>query len=135
MKGVSLRLNYLLMKMDKILVVDDEIETCNLLSEFLGRKKYDVSIATSGQEAISKIESNKPDVVLLDIRMPGMDGMEVLRRIKQIHKDIDVIMITAVNEEEVGKKAIGLGASDYITKPIRLNYLETAVLVKLFMKG
>ena len=120
--------------MDRILVVDDEIETCNLLSEFLSRKKYDVSIAMSGQEAISRIESNKPKVVLLDIRMPGMNGMEVLRRVKEMDKDIDVIMITAVNEDEIGKKAIKLGASDYITKPLSLNYLETAVLLKLFMR-
>lgn len=122
------------MKMDRILVVDDEIETCNLLSEFLSRKKYDVSIATSGQEAISRIENNRPKVVLLDIRMPGMDGMEVLRRVKEMDKDIDVIMITAVNEDEVGKKAIKLGASDYITKPLSLTYLDTAVLLKLFMR-
>lgn len=121
--------------MSKILVIDDEIETCNVLSEFLKRKKYDVSIATKGEEGISKVESDKPQVVLLDIRMPGMDGMEVLRRIKQMNKDIDVIMITAVNEEEIGKEAMKLGAFDYITKPISLNYLETVVLFKLFMRG
>ena len=56
------------------------------------------------------------------------------QQIKQKHKDIDVIMITAVNEDEVGKKAMELGAADYITKPLSLNYLETVVLVKLFMK-
>jgi CheY-like chemotaxis protein len=120
--------------MDRILVVDDEIETCNLLSEFLSRKKYDVSIATSGQEAISKIKSNRPEVVLLDIRMPGMDGIQVLRRIKQMDNNIDVIMITAVNEERVGREAIKLGAFDYITKPISLNYLDTSILVRLFTK-
>ena len=120
--------------MNRILVVDDEVGTCNLLSEFLGRKRYDVSIALSAQEAISSIESKRPDVVLLDIRMPGMDGIELLRRIKQFDKDIDVIMITAVNEEGVGRRAIELGAYDYITKPISLDYLEVSVMTNLFMK-
>ena len=117
--------------MERILVVDDEIETCNLLSEFLTRKKYEVNVATSGQEAISKIESDKPKVVLLDIRMPGMDGMEVLRRIKERHKDIAVIMITAVKDEAIGKKSLKLGAYDYITKPLDLEYLEKVLSIKL----
>ncbi len=121
--------------MCRILVVDDEIETCNLLSEFLNRKNYNVSVATDGEEAISKVAALKPHVVLLDIRMPRMDGIEVLRRIKQLDDRIDVVMITAVNDEEMGKMAMRLGAFDYITKPLSLNYLEAVVLVRLFMRG
>ena len=122
------------MEKEKILVVDDEIEICNLLSKFLCKKNYEVSIACSGQEALTKIESFGPQIVLLDIRMPGMGGMEVLRRIKKMDRDIDVIMITGINEEEVGREAIRSGAFDFITKPFNLNYIETAVLLKLFMQ-
>ncbi len=119
--------------MNKILVVDDEIEICNFLSEFLTKKGYDVSVAASGQEAVSLVGSINPEIVLMDIRMPGMDGIEALRKIKQMRDNIEVVMITAVNDEEIAKEAMSVGASDYITKPLSLSYLETVVMVKLFM--
>ncbi|NQT33480.1 MAG: response regulator [Candidatus Omnitrophica bacterium] len=116
----------------KILVIDDEASVCSMLKKFLEMKGYAADIAVSGQEGIDRVRQNAPAIVLLDIRMPGMDGVEVLKEIKRIDKNVNVIMITAVNENEIGKKCIELGAYDYIIKPFDLEYLENALLVKLF---
>ncbi|MGH7361009.1 MAG: response regulator transcription factor, partial [Candidatus Methylomirabilales bacterium] len=70
-------------------------------------------------------------LVLLDVRMPKMDGMEVLRRIREIDPEMGVIMVTAVNEEDVGRKALELGAFDYIVKPLALKYLENSLWYKI----
>ena len=120
--------------MSKILVVDDEIKACELLKRFLEMKGYDVITANSGKDAIEKTKSEKPDAMLLDIRMPGMEGTEVLKRIREFDKDVGIIMVTAVKEEQVGKVALKAGADEYITKPIDFNYLETTLLVDLVMR-
>ncbi len=120
--------------MSKILVVDDEVKACDLLKRFLEKKGYDVITANNGEDAIAKVKNEKPDVILLDIRMPGMEGTEVLKRIREFDKDIGIIMVTAVKEEETGKKALKSGADEYITKPIDFNYLETSILVGLIMR-
>ena len=69
--------------------------------------------------------------MILDISMPGMSGIDTLKGIKEVDPRVGVIMVTAVADQEVAKKAIGLGAYDYITKPMDLNYLETVVIVKI----
>ena len=117
--------------MAKILVVDDEQGVCDMLEKFLKIKGYEVSTALSGEEALTLVKEEKPHIVLLDIRMPEMDGLECLERIKEIDKEIGVIMITAIKQEEVGKKAMELGAYDYITKPLSLQYLQDCLMVKL----
>jgi len=120
--------------MSKILVVDDEVKACELLKRFLEMKGYDVIMANNGEDAIEKAKSEKPDVMLLDIRMPGMEGTEVLKRIREFDKDVGIVMVTAVKEEQVGKEALKAGADEYITKPIDFNYLETTLLVDLIMR-
>jgi DNA-binding NtrC family response regulator len=117
--------------MARILVVDDEQGVCDMLEKFLKIKGYEVSTALSGEEALTLVKEKKPHVVLLDIRMPEMDGLECLERIKEIDEEIGVIMITALKQEEVGKKAMELGAYDYITKPLSLQYLQDCLMVKL----
>ena len=117
--------------MARILIVDDERDICNMLKEFLTDKGHEVHIANSGEEALPIVKKEKPHIVLLDIRMPGMGGIECLRRIKEINKEIGVIMITAVKEERIGKEAMELGAFDYITKPLSLEYLRDVLMVKL----
>jgi len=116
----------------KIMVVDDEPAVCNTLRKFLTTKGYEVITVLSGQEAIEKVREEKPNIILLDIRMPGMDGVETLKRIRDIDKEAGIVMITAVKEDEIGRKCLGLGAYDYITKPIGLDYLETVLMVKIF---
>ncbi len=117
----------------KILIVDDEPEICSLLSDFLAKKGFQVIVAISGQEAISLVKKEKPQLVLLDIKMPGMDGILTLKKIKEIDKEIGVIMITAVQDTELANQAINLGAYDYIAKPFNFEYLETSVWSKIWM--
>ncbi len=117
--------------MGKILVVDDEIEVVRLLKDFLTSKDYEVYTALNGAEALALVKEVKPDIVLLDIIMPGMGGIDTLKEIKKIDPTTAVIMVTAVIDEELAKRAVNLGAFDYITKPINIDYLETCVLVKM----
>ena len=115
----------------KILVVDDEEAVGKMLEKFLTKEGYEVSIALNGKEAIKEVEKEQPQIVFLDIRLPGEDGISVLKTIKKIDKKICVIMITAIKDDEIGKKCLDLGASDYITKPLSLEYLEDILRVKL----
>jgi len=117
--------------MNKILVVDDEVKECELLKRFLERKGYDVITSYTGMHALEKTKSEKPDIILLDIKMPDMDGIEVLRRIRKFDKDVCIIMVTVVNDKSTGMKALKTGADEYITKPIDLNYLEKVIQNKL----
>jgi DNA-binding response OmpR family regulator len=117
--------------MKKILIVDDEVEICGFLKEFLTEKNYIVAVAYDGASAINKAKKFIPHIVLLDIKMPGINGVTTLRKIKKIDPSIVVIMISAVYEEEIAKECVELGAFDYILKPFELNYLETVLLVKI----
>ena len=120
--------------MTKILVVDDEVKECELLRRFLGKKGYTVITANNGMDAIEKVQNESPDVMLLDIRMPGMDGVEVLKCVREFSKKIGIIMVTAVMDEDIAKNTMKLGADEYITKPIDLERLEMHVLVDLIMR-
>jgi DNA-binding response OmpR family regulator len=115
----------------KILVVDDELEVCSALSKFLKHKGYDVNMANNGTSALERIREWKPDIVLLDIIMPGMSGIDVLEHLKGFDPSPAVVMTTAMTDEELAKKTLELGAYDYITKPFNLSYLDTVVLVKM----
>ena len=115
----------------KILVVDDELDVCEAIRNYLMRRGYKIVIATSTQEAITKLLSEKPVLILLDILMPGIDGIECLRRIRDLDKNVPVIMVTCVIDVDTANEALRLGAVDYITKPISFNELETLVSVRL----
>ncbi|MCK4417133.1 MAG: response regulator [Candidatus Latescibacteria bacterium] len=117
--------------MGRILVVDDEVEVCNVLKEFLVSKGYEVCTALDGKAAVSKVKEFRPHIVLLDIIMSGMGGIDTLKEIKKVDPAIGVIMITAVADEQLAKRSLELGAYEYIIKPFDLGYLETAVMVKL----
>ena len=117
--------------MAKVLVVDDEPEAVELLVEFLSSKGYEILTATSGEEALRRVKEDRPHLVLLDIRMPKMSGLEVLKRIREIDAEMGIIMVTAVNEEDVGRQALELGAFDYIVKPLDLKYLERSLWYKV----
>ena len=117
--------------MPRILVVDDEPEAIELLQEFLVAKGYEVLTASSGEEAVQKVKEERPHLILLDVRMPKMNGLDALKRVWEIDQEVGVIMVTAVNEEETGRQALQMGAFDYITKPLDLKYLERSLWVKI----
>ncbi len=117
--------------MARVLVVDDEPDAVELLQEFLTNKGYEVITASSGEEALRKVKEERPHLILLDVRMPGMNGLDVLRQVRQFDQEIGVIMVTAVNEEETGREALKLGAFDYIVKPLNFEYLERSLWYKV----
>ncbi|MEN6464186.1 MAG: HD domain-containing phosphohydrolase [Syntrophaceae bacterium] len=117
--------------MPKILVVDDEHEICSILDEYFTFRNFEVFTAQDGLAAIGKVKEDKPHVVLLDISMPVMGGIETLIEIRKIDPFIGVIMVSAITDEGMIKKALDLGASDYITKPIDLVNIESSVMKKI----
>lgn len=119
--------------MARILVVDDEPDFVELLQEFLTGKGYEVITASDGEEALRKVKEERPHLILLDVRMPRMNGLEVLRQVRLIDQEVGVIMVTAANEEETGRQAMELGAFDYIVKPVDLKYLERSLWYKITM--
>jgi DNA-binding response OmpR family regulator len=92
---------------------------------------YEVFKATDGTAALQMFKDIKPQLVLLDIMMPGISGIDTLKELRKIDPDVPVIMVTGVTDEEVAKSALEFGAYDYVTKPIDFSYLNTTILVKL----
>ncbi|MDD5679882.1 MAG: response regulator [Candidatus Omnitrophica bacterium] len=100
----------------KILVVDDEVSIVQLAKFRLESNNYEVVTATNGKEALEKIKQEKPDAVLLDVMMPELDGLSVLKRIRETDKNLPVFMFTAFSNEERFKVASNLNASGFILK-------------------
>lgn len=119
----------------KILVVDDESDQCEVISYYLANRGYEVITANSTREALAKLLMERPALILLDIRMPEMDGIECLRRIRKLDEEIPVIMVTCVTDLDTAQKALELGAVDYITKPLGYSALETAISTYLLVKS
>jgi DNA-binding NtrC family response regulator len=116
----------------KILVADDEESVREVLKSFFLRKEYDVQTAREGREAIEKIGSYKPDILLLDLKMPDMDGEEVLKYINDNDLKIGVIIITGHPDFIKDRKLLNR-AYDYIVKPFDLDYLNSTVLTKVVL--
>jgi DNA-binding response OmpR family regulator len=100
----------------KVLVVDDEENLRNLVGSYLRAEGFDVAEATDGERAVSAVRRSPPDLVILDVRMPGMDGIDALREIRTF-SDVYVIMLTARAEEADKLIGLSVGADDYLTKP------------------
>lgn len=115
----------------RILVVDDETPVREMLDEYFTTQGYTVETAASGNAALAAIERARPDLVLLDIRMPGIDGVETLRRIRDLDDDIAVIMVTANEDVALARQSVKMGAFDYVAKPIDFAYLDRAVAAGL----
>jgi len=101
----------------KMLVVDDNADLRSNLAQQFMAEDFDVDTAPDGEEALDKIGKENYDIVLLDLKMPGMDGMEVLRKMKATNKNPHVIMLTAVADVATAQECVKLGASDYVSKP------------------
>ena len=116
---------------EKILVVDDDVNICELLRLYLTKEGYQVTIANDGEEGLDKFNQVKPDMVLLDVMMPRMDGLEVCRRIRKLG-NTPVMMLTAKGETFDKVLGLELGADDYITKPF--DSKEMAARVKAVLR-
>lgn len=119
--------------MNRVLLVDDEKSVRSVLAIFLGRSGYKVAEAESGTLALAQLETFQPEIVLLDIRMPGMDGVQTLQKIKERDSKIPVIMVTATTDESIAQETIQPGACDYIVKPFSFEQLQTHLAVHLLM--
>jgi len=117
--------------MIRILVIDDEEEICSLTKSFLTKRNYQVFTANNAAEAINALKTEHPQLVLLDVRLGSVSGMDVLKTIKEIDSNVKVIMVTALNDDENIKEAMSLGANDYITKPFTAAYLNDLLAQKL----
>ena len=113
--------------MRKILVIDDEPEVCELLVDFLSMQGYHAIKASRAVEGLALAENEKPDLVLLDIMMPEIDGLECLRGIRKSSPDSIVIMVSGLKDEKIAKEAIRYGAYDYVSKPFDLSYVKNLV--------
>ncbi len=107
----------------KILVADDEVEVCNALKQFLEEEKFRVDLAHDGEGALAKLDEFKPHCVLLDVRMPYLNGVDALKMIKFRQPDTEVVMVTAVANIKVAEECMRNGAFGYVSKPVDLDYL------------
>lgn len=113
----------------KILVVDDDVDITRVVTKMLSHEDHEVETASSGEEALEKITFRKPDIILLDIMMPRMNGLEVLRKVKEIDPSIYIIMITAFGDIDSYLDAMEWGAFEYMNKPF-----ETEELLRMINK-
>ena len=111
----------------RILVVDDEVKMCLMLQKLLELVKYQVEMAHDGLQALEKINSFQPHCVLLDIRMPHKNGIEVLKEVKSSHPETAVIMMTAVAEQGSKQECLDSGAHAYLLKPIDFKLLQEKI--------
>jgi signal transduction histidine kinase len=118
----------------KILIIDDQVENFEIMEAFLSNDAYQLYYASSGTKAFSLLETLEPDVILLDIMMPEMDGIEVCTRLRNndIYQSIPIIMVTALNTKEDLAHALEQGANDFVTKPI--NSLELCSRVRAHLR-
>jgi DNA-binding NtrC family response regulator len=111
------------MKKVKLLLVDDEAEFVETLQARLALRDLDARVARDGAEALSAVETEEPDVIVLDLKMPGIDGIEVLRRVKQAYPNVEVIILTGHGSKQDEETARSLGAFQYMQKPVDLDKL------------
>jgi len=111
----------------RFLLVDDEVEYIDTLAERLEMRGLDTEVVYLGEAALAYMEHNEPDVVVLDIRMPGIDGIEVLRRIKRDHPTVEVVIATGHGTGVEERIARELGAFAYLIKPVDINELSSAM--------
>ncbi|MBI5287315.1 MAG: sigma-54-dependent Fis family transcriptional regulator [Deltaproteobacteria bacterium] len=113
--------------MKKILIIDDDKSICKTLGLYLSENGFEVSTVFTGSEGIKEVEDKLPRIVILDIRLPDMDGLVVLKKIKETNKDSRVIMITAFSDMETTINAMKQGAYEYIHKPIDIDEVDLAI--------
>ncbi len=111
----------------KVLIADDEVEFASTIVARLNLRKFAATMVNSGKAALAAIEQDPPDVLLLDLKMPDLDGLEVLASLKQKYPNLAVIILTGHGSFEAGRQGMELGAYDYIMKPVDLNLLISKI--------
>ena len=111
----------------RVLVIDDEVKFGCLVAGFLTGRGYQTTVASNSDEALEALERFGPEIVLLDVRMPGLSGLELLKRIRSTPLPPQVIMVTAMDTSEMIDEAMDNGAEGYLCKPIDLNQLEQLI--------
>ena len=120
----------------RILLVDDDKNLSRVIVEYLTEfRGHAVRAVASGEEALAALEHERPDIVLLDVMMPGIGGMETLARMKVLAPELPVLMVTASDDAALTRKALSLGAAGYVTKPFHLDDLEAVVRMHLEPRG
>ncbi|MBP9854373.1 MAG: response regulator [Candidatus Omnitrophica bacterium] len=117
--------------MSKLLIVDDETDIREFAKSFFKKRGIDVTTAGGGKEALLSVKQNNPDLILLDITMEDMSGVEVLRTLRENKNNVKVIMVTGIENEETVNEANSYGIKGYIHKPLILEELEQIVLKEL----
>jgi DNA-binding response OmpR family regulator len=117
----------------RVLIVDDDPDIRAVFVEYLERKGFEVRQAGDGEEALRRIPEFRPHLILLDIAMPRLSGVETLRRIKASNDKTCVIMISGIEDVEIARQTLAIGASDYVPKPVDFPYLDSVLEVHLFM--
>ncbi|MCA9406764.1 MAG: response regulator [Candidatus Omnitrophica bacterium] len=117
--------------MPKLVIVDDEVDIREFAKNFFERRGIEVFTASGGKEALRIIEEQSPDLALLDIHMEEMSGVELLKQLRQRSNDINVIMVSGVEDEEIVNEANSWGIKGYIHKPLVLEELEQIVMAEL----
>jgi DNA-binding response OmpR family regulator len=112
----------------KVMLVDDEEEFVTTLSNRINKRDFSSSVAYSGEQALQIVDDQVPDVMILDLKMPGIDGMEVLRRVKRAYPKLQVIILTGHGSENDKKEALLLGAFRYLHKPVRIDDLISQII-------
>lgn len=112
---------------EKVLLVDDEVDFLDTLSERMRTRGMEVSTSTSGAEALKKVEQESYDVIILDLMMPGVDGLEALKILKEKKPELQVILLTGHASVEKGIEAMKLGAMDFLEKPADLSQLTDKI--------
>jgi len=110
-----------------VMVVDDEPRVCQLFEKILSEEGYRVLTASGGERALAMAAEASPDLILLDIVMPGLDGVATLRELRKLGHRSPVIMLTAQGTLQTAREAMMLGAYDYITKPFNLDFLKSVL--------
>ena len=115
----------------KIMLIDDDPNVRHVVGDFLADKGYLICEAADGLEGLDLIPKEKPNLILLDVVMPKLNGLETLKKISELHPNVVVIILTGLNEIETAKQAIRLGACNYITKPINLETLHREFIKRI----
>lgn len=111
----------------KILLVDDEEDLVRTLSERMNMRNFGTDVALNGEQALKIVDNEVPDVMVLDLKMPGIDGMEVLRRMKKHYPEVQVIILTGHGSDKHEKESLELGAYAYLTKPVNIDELVETI--------